>query len=125
MDLSVNRIGPRVVLSFESRVNLEGIASENFKLRLKDLVADGGEHVVMDLGNVGFIDSCGLGALISALKVLRTSGGSLVLANVSESVEAVLRITRLARVFDVCPAVEDALEMACSHPIRDGEGGGA
>ena len=122
MDLSQDRIGPRLVLSFASRVDLEGAASEDFKAQLKDLVASGGEHVVMDLGNVGFIDSCGLGALISALKVLRTSGGSLVLANVSESVEAVLRITRLARVFDVCPAVEDALEMACINPVRDGEG---
>jgi len=122
MELSINRVGPRLVLSFATRVNLEAVESEDFKSRLKDLVADGGEHIVMDLGNVGFIDSCGLGALISALKVLRTSGGSLVLANVSESVEAVLRITRLARVFDVCPAVEDALEMACTHPIRDGEG---
>jgi anti-sigma B factor antagonist len=121
MDLSQKRIGPRLVLSFPTRVDLEGAASEEFKSRLKRLVAEGGENVVMDLGNVGFIDSCGLGALISALKVLRTSGGSLVLANVSESVEAVLRITRLARVFDVCPAVEDALEMACSSPVRDGE----
>lgn len=123
MELSVQRIGPRLVLSFPERVNLEGAESEDFKSRLKDLVADGGENVVMDLGNVCFVDSCGLGALISALKVLRTSGGSLVLANVSESVEAVLRITRLARVFDVCPAVEDALEMACTQPIRDGEAG--
>ncbi len=122
MDLILDRIGPRLVLSFSARVNLEGAASEEFKSRLRDIVAGGGEHVVMDLGNVGFIDSCGLGALISALKILRTSGGSLVLANLSESVEAVLRITRLVRVFDVCPAVEDALEMACTHPLRDGEG---
>ena len=50
--------------------------------------------------------------LLQALKVLRTSGGSLVLANVSEPVEAVLRITRLSRVFEITSDVNEALSMA-------------
>ena len=120
MELAVRRIGRRVVVSFPYRVNLEGETSTLFKTRLKGVVAEGGRHVVMDLGNVGFIDSCGLGALISALKILRGSGGSLVIANVSEPVEAVLRITRLVRVFEVSPSVEDAVGIACA--VAAGEG---
>jgi anti-sigma B factor antagonist len=121
MQLDVTRNGDRMVVAFTSRVDLEGEVSDLFKNQLKDIVAQGGRHLVMDLGQVGFIDSCGLGALISALKVLRTSGGSLVLANLSEPVEAVLRITRLSRVFDVCPDVRDALVLSSNQAGSAGE----
>jgi anti-sigma B factor antagonist len=92
-------------------VDLEGEASLEFKDRLKALIADGNVHVVVDLGNVGFLDSQGLGALISCLKVLRQVEGSFVLTNLSEPAEAVLRITRLIRVLDVQPTVDDALRL--------------
>jgi anti-sigma B factor antagonist len=115
MQLDVTRNGDRMVVAFTARVDLEGEISDRFKNQLKDVVAQGGKHLVVDLGHVGFIDSCGLGALISALKVLRTSGGSLVLANVSAPVEAVLRITRLSRVFEICPDVSDALVLSATQ----------
>ena len=121
MQLDVTRNGDRMVVRFTTRVDLEGETSDRFKNQLKDVVAQGGKHLVIDLGEVGFIDSCGLGALISALKVLRTSGGSLVLANVSEPVEAVLRITRLSRVFEICPDVRDALVLSASQAHSAGE----
>ncbi len=115
MDLTVRHDGRDLVVTFERRVNLEGEGSVLFKERLKGLIAAGHDRVVLDLGNVGFIDSQGLGALISALKVLRHSGGALVLANISEPVEAVLRITRLIRVFEVRRTVEEA-RLAAADP---------
>jgi len=122
MQLDVSRNGDRTVVAFTSRVDLEAAISEQFKNDLKEVIARGSKHLVVDLRKVGFIDSCGLGALISALKVLRTSGGSLVLANVSEPVEAVLRITRLSRVFDICPDVQDALFLSSSHSNSGADG---
>lgn len=116
MDLALKKIGNTLVVGFVSRVNLEGESSVVFKERLKALIAGGHVHVVMDLGNVGFIDSQGLGTLISCLKVLRQSEGNLTLTNLSESVEAVLRITRLIRVFDVLPTVDDALAAHAARP---------
>ena len=116
MDLSLRKIGQTLVVSFGDRVNLEGETSLLFKEKLKSLIGDGHLHVIMDLSNVGFVDSQGLGALISCLKVLRQSEGSLTVTNLSESVEAVLRITRLIRVFDVLPTVEDALAAANRRP---------
>lgn len=109
MELSLTRTGDVLVVSFLERVNLEGDASVAFKDKLRSLVGTGHVQVVMDLGKVGFIDSQGLGALISCLKVLRQGNGNLALTNVSEPVEAVLRITRLIRVFDVYPSVDDAI----------------
>jgi anti-sigma B factor antagonist len=122
MEFTLTQVGRVLVVSFVDRVNLEGDASLVFKERLKTLIADGNVHVVMDLGNVGFLDSQGLGALISCLKVLRQIEGSFVLTNLSEPVEAVLRITRLIRVFDVQPSVDDALRLVARQPAAAGWG---
>lgn len=111
MELALRQVGKNLVVSFAGRVDLEGETSVQFKERLKQLIADGNVHVIVDLSNVGFLDSQGLGALISGLKVLRQVEGSFVLTNLSESVEAVLRITRLIRVLDIEPTVEDALRL--------------
>ena len=120
MDLSLRKIGQTLVVSFATRVDLEGETSLLFKEKLKGLIGDGHLHVIMDLSNVGFVDSQGLGALISCLKVLRQADGSLTLTHLSESVEAVLRITRLIRVFDVLPSVDDALAAAARRPAAVG-----
>lgn len=120
MDLSLRKIGQTLVVSFGHRVDLEGETSLLFKEKLKSLIGDGHLHVIMDLEKVGFVDSQGLGALISCLKVLRQANGSLTLTNLSESVEAVLRITRLIRVFDVVPTVDDALAAAARRPAAVG-----
>ncbi|MCE9634353.1 MAG: STAS domain-containing protein [Planctomycetes bacterium] len=120
MDLSLRKIGRTLVVSFATRVDLEGETSLLFKEKLKSLIGDGHLHVIIDLSNAGFLDSQGLGALISCLKVLRQADGSLTLTNLSESVEAVLRITRLVRVFEVLPTVDDALAAAARRPAPVG-----
>ena len=116
MDLALRKIGQTLVVTFTARVDLEGETSLLFKEKLKALIGDGHLHVVIDLTHVGFVDSQGLGALISCLKVLRQAGGSLTLTNLSEPVEAVLRITRLIRVFDVHGTVDEALAAAAQRP---------
>ena len=120
MDLSLRQSGQTMVVAFTSRIDLEGETSLTFKEKLKSLIGDGHLRVVIDLTNVGFVDSQGLGALISCLKVLRQSGGTLGLTHLSEPVEAVLRITRLIRVFDVVPTVDDALAAAARRPAAVG-----
>jgi anti-sigma B factor antagonist len=124
MELALRQVGQNLVISFVERVNLEGETSIEFKDRLKALIADGNVRVIVDLGNVGFLDSQGLGALISCLKVLRQIEGSFVLTNLSEPVEAVLRITRLIRVFDVQPTVDDALRALARPPAAAAAGRG-
>jgi anti-sigma B factor antagonist len=79
------------------------------KEELKAAVGEGASRVVIDLENVEFIDSSGLGALISALKALRSKDGVLSLSGVSEPVANILEITRLDRVFDIAADREDAL----------------
>ena len=110
MELTRRQIGSVIVLSFAEPVTLEGETSARFKEKIRGFIADGCSSLIVDLGPVRFIDSSGLGALISALKVLRAHDGDLVLANVPEPVQAVLEITRLLRVFEIYSTAEDALK---------------
>jgi anti-sigma B factor antagonist len=110
MELTRRQIGSVLVLAFAEPVSLEGDSSALFKEKIRGLIGEGRHSLVIDMGRVGFVDSSGLGSLISALKVLRASGGDLKLANLSEQVYSVLEITRLLRVFDTYASAEQALE---------------
>jgi anti-sigma B factor antagonist len=109
MELTRRQIGSVLVLAFAESATLEGDTSARFKEKIRGLIGEGRRNLVIDLGLVTFIDSSGLGALISALKVLRSNGGDLKLVNVGEKVHSVLEITKLLRVFDTYATAEDAL----------------
>ena len=110
MDIALRQVGSTVLISFVRPVNLEGDESLQFRDRVKNLIADGRTKLVVDLAQVKFIDSFGLGALVSALRVVRAANGDLKLASVPASVEAVLRLTCLNSVFDCHATMEDALK---------------
>ena len=94
------------VLEPTGRLNM--VAAPAFKNLVEETVASGQTRIVVDLGQVTFIDSSGLGALISGLKATRQAGGDLRLAVVPEQVMTVLRLTNLDRVLRVHPTVVDA-----------------
>jgi anti-sigma B factor antagonist len=77
--------------------------------RLVQLVTDGPPRVVVDLSGLSFIDSMGLGALVSGLKRARAHDGDLRLAGPTDHVAKVLSITRLDQAFVVGESVEAAL----------------
>jgi anti-sigma B factor antagonist len=81
---------------------------------LKDAIAElvsknGPPKVVIDLTGVSFVDSTGLGSVISALKQIRGSQGELRLAAPNQQVRVVLELTTLDRVFPYYATVEEAL----------------
>lgn len=80
-----------------------------FKDRLVQLIEDGKRHVVIDMSLATFIDSTTLGVLVSGLKRVRPSGGSLVLVCTDQNIQTVLEITELDRVFPIHSSREDAL----------------
>jgi anti-sigma B factor antagonist len=94
------------VLQPTGRLNM--VAAPAFKNLVEETVASGQSRIVVDLGQVTFIDSSGLGALISGLKATRQAGGDLRIADVPEQVMTVLRLTNLDRVLRVHPTVVDA-----------------
>lgn len=78
------------------RLNM--VAEPDLREQLHSLVREGNNRLVVDLSGVDSIDSSGLGALISGLKVARQSGGDLRLAAPGEQAVAVLELTNLNRV---------------------------
>lgn len=104
------RHGAAVVRPTGDRVDLQ-VAGE-FRSALLQLIDVGHDRLVVDLGDVSFIDSSGLGALVTALKALRLkrADGDIRLANVQPPVAALLEIIRLHRVFSSYPSVELAAQ---------------
>lgn len=105
-----NGNGATVVRPTGDRLDIEVAA--DFRARLLSLIEQGNRHLVVDLHDVTFIDSSGLGALVSALKTLKRSSGSgdVRLARVQAPVISLLEIIRLNRVFTSYPSVEQAIQ---------------
>lgn len=77
--------------------------------RLDDLIAAGGNHLVVDLQDVTFMDSTALGVLVGRLKLVRAQGGSLRLVSNQDRVLKVFAITGLDKVFQIFATVDEAL----------------
>ncbi len=86
-----------------------GPESSEFHDDLKKAVSDGDKKVVLDLGEVEWMNSSGLGLLISSLSTMRNAGGELKLARVTDKIESLLVITKLNSIFEVYPTVEAAM----------------
>ncbi len=76
---------------------------------LHTLITEQKNHVVVDLKEVSFINSSGLGMLIGGLTTLRHAGGEMKLARASKKVESLLEMTKLLKVFDLHKNVNDAI----------------
>ena len=82
--------------------------------QIRDLAAKGGVHLIADLGQVDFLDSTGMGALIGGLKRLREADGSLALVISTPRILRIVQITGLTKAFTVHHSVADAIT-ADSH----------
>jgi anti-sigma B factor antagonist len=105
-----NEGGTTIVRPTSERLDIE-VAAE-FRAMLLSLIDQGQRQLVIDLKDVTFIDSSGLGALVSALKTLKrgSGAGDVRLARVQPPVVSLLEIIRLNRVFTSYPSVEQAIE---------------
>jgi len=90
---------------------LDAHSAPHVREALANAVAHGHTRLVVDLAGVGFVDSSGLGSLISGLKAARTVGGDLRLAQPSKQVSAILTLTMLERVLRPYTTVTDALSV--------------
>jgi anti-sigma B factor antagonist len=78
--------------------------------KLHEIIEAGRKKVVIDLSKVDWMNSTGLGILISSYTTLRNSDGELKLAKVTEKIQSLLTITKLVTVFDTYDTVEQAVE---------------
>ncbi len=96
MDISVTDVGNGVaVASLQGRLNMA--SAGRLREAVNAAVASGKTKITVDLAEVDFMDSSGLGALVNGLKVARQAGGDLRIAAPSEQVRLVLQLTNMDR----------------------------
>ena len=88
------------ILDLNGRIVL-GEATAALRDTLQDLVAHGQKKVLLNLGGITYIDSSGLGALVSGFTTLTNQQGQLKLLNLTKKVKDLLQITKLLTVFEV------------------------
>jgi len=103
---TLNEGGVRIV-SLEGRMDLAN--SLKAETKLNELLADGETKIIIDLEKLEFMSSSGLRAIIFLEKKMGERGGKLVLANMSETVENLFRLTRLYDLFVVRKSLGEAL----------------
>ena len=93
------QVGGVDVLDIEGRIVL-GEESNAFREKVKGLLAAGKKNIILNLAQVGYIDSAGLGTLVSTFHSARSQGATLKLVSLGSKFKKVLQVTKLMAVFD-------------------------
>jgi len=88
---------------------IDAAAVGQFREQMQPYLAEGHEKILVDIEDVDFIDSTGLGALVSLFKSLPPSG-ELAICGAREQVDSVFKLTRLNKVFLMCATVEEGMD---------------
>jgi anti-sigma B factor antagonist len=88
------------VLDLSGRITL-GEGSVQLRDAIRDLIGKGQKNILLNLGDVSYIDSSGLGELVSAYTTSKNQGASLKLLKLTKKVHDVLQLTKLYTVFDI------------------------
>ncbi len=107
MNITVDSHDGVAVVRLAGRFDL--LSAANVKQQLTQLVTQGQRRLVVDLKDVTFIDSSGLGALIGGLKAARQGSGDLRIARPNPQARVILELTTLQRVLKPYASLEEAL----------------
>jgi len=101
-------VGEIAVVDFSGKITL-GEGSSMLRRTIRELVDKGHRKILINLFDVDYIDSSGIGELVSGYTTVRSAGGELKLLNLTRRVHDILQITRLFTVFDVQSDEDSAL----------------
>ena len=108
MNISSSRHGNVDVVKLPKRLVMANAPS--VRKDLLELIALDHRHLVLDLGEVSFVDSSGLSVLVSALKAAHKVNGSVVLLNLNNDVRALIELTRRHEVFQIFADQQAAID---------------
>ena len=95
-------VGDVAVVDFSGRITL-GEGSAMLRKTIRDLISNGRKKILLNLADVDYIDSSGIGELVGAYTSVRSADGELKLVYLTKRVRDIIQITRLFTVFDVQP----------------------
>ena len=108
-DVVEKEVNGVTVLELAGRITL-GEGSNLLRTKIKDVLSQGKTRLVLDLAEVGYIDSAGLGTLVAGYTSSQSQGAVMKLANLTKRFREQLNITKLVTVFDVYDSVEAAVK---------------
>jgi anti-sigma B factor antagonist len=108
MQIAERQSGSVTVLDLSGKITL-GDDGTLLKDKLHSLLHQGKKDLLLNLGEVQYVDSAGLGALVSAYTTVTREGGSLKLANVTKKLQDLLSITKLLTVFETFDSEDEAV----------------
>jgi anti-sigma B factor antagonist len=115
--ITSRQVGKTVVIEMTGRIT---VGEGNLLLRemVGNLTASGQKNIVLNLGEVTYVDSSGLGELVKTHTTIRNLQGELKLVNLSKRVEELLQMTKLSSVFDICEDEASAIASFGGHSLR-------
>ncbi len=98
--LTTRQVGDVTVIDATGRITL-GEGASTFRDLIRDLATKGSKKLLVNLGDVSYIDSSGIGEMVSGFTTVTNHGGQLKLLSLSKRVKDLLQITKLYTVFEV------------------------
>ena len=108
MTKNIRQVGDVTVVDLNGRIAL-GEESAALRDMVANLLSEGHVKILLNLAGVDYIDSSGLGTLVSSVASVRRVGGEMKLVNLSSKVDDLMEVTRLYTVFDIADNEEAAL----------------
>lgn len=108
IQISERQAGDVTILDLGGKITI-GEGSVALRSAIRRLLGEGKTKLLLNLGNVGYIDSSGIGELVSSFTAVNKEGGTLKLLNLTQKIQDLLAITKLLTVFDVYESEADAL----------------
>jgi anti-sigma B factor antagonist len=100
MKIEMRTIGDVRILDCSGKITL-GEGTMAVRNTVRDILKDNGKKIILNLANVNYIDSSGIGELVSTYTTVTNSGGQLKLLNLTKKINELLQITKLLTVFQV------------------------
>ncbi len=108
MNIESRTVGPVQVLDCSGKMTL-GDATMAVRNKVREILDNGGKKILINLGEVPYIDSSGVGALVSSFTTVSGKGGQLKLVNLTPKTRELLTVTRLLTVFEVFDSEQKAI----------------
>ena len=109
MHIEQRSVGDVVILDLKGKITL-GEGDELLKDKVNSLLNQGRKKIVLNLADVPYIDSAGLGEVVRTFTTVSRQGGSLKLLNLTKRITDLLAITKLLTVFDTYDSEQDAVQ---------------
>jgi len=108
LNISERQAGDVAVLDMSGKITI-GEGSVALRTAIRRLLEEGKKKILLNLAGVGYIDSSGIGELVSSYTAIGTAEGQLKLLNLTQKLQDLLAITKLLTVFDVYESESEAL----------------